>query len=213
MSAASKASPRLLGADAGIGAGGIDQGQDRQLEPVGQLHQPPGLAVALGPGHAEIVPHAGFRRSPLLGAEDHRGEAAEAADAADHGAVFGEGAIAGKRGELFDQLGDHLGGMRPLRMARHQHLLPGAELLISGANLTLDLALELADLFCDDVGAVIAEMLQLLDLALELGDRLFEIEELPRHRPLARARRIMSDLATMTCAWRIEARSMRRPSS
>ena len=45
----------LFGADAGIGAGRIDQRQHRQSEFVGQIHQPDRLAIALGPRHAEIV--------------------------------------------------------------------------------------------------------------------------------------------------------------
>ena len=39
-----------------IGAGGVDEGQDRQFEAVGEFHQAHRLAVALGPRHAEIVP-------------------------------------------------------------------------------------------------------------------------------------------------------------
>src|SRR5690606_27057720 len=46
-----------LGIDAGIGARRVDQGQDREAEPVGQLHQADRLAVALRPRHAEIMPH------------------------------------------------------------------------------------------------------------------------------------------------------------
>ncbi len=45
----------LLGLDAGKGAGRVDQGDHRQAETVGQVHQPDRLAIAFGPGHAEIV--------------------------------------------------------------------------------------------------------------------------------------------------------------
>ena len=47
-----------------IGAGGVDQSNDRQAEPVGEAHQALRLAVALGPGHAEIVDDARCRSFP-----------------------------------------------------------------------------------------------------------------------------------------------------
>ena len=50
----------LLGADAGIGAGRVDEGEHRQPELLGQLHQAQRLAVALGPRHAEVAQ----RRAP-----------------------------------------------------------------------------------------------------------------------------------------------------
>ena len=45
----------LLGADARIRAGRIDEGEQRQTELLGQLHQPQRLAIALGPRHAEVA--------------------------------------------------------------------------------------------------------------------------------------------------------------
>ncbi len=53
----------FLGADAGIGAGGIDQRQHRNVEAVGHFHQPHGLAIAFRPRHAEIVLQAALRWS------------------------------------------------------------------------------------------------------------------------------------------------------
>ena len=50
--------------------------------------------------------------------------AAEAAKAAEQGLVLAEFAVAGERGEFGDQATDEIGEMRPLRMARHQRLLP-----------------------------------------------------------------------------------------
>src|SRR5262249_3970729 len=139
------------------------------------------LAVTLGPRHAEVVAYARFGGGALLGADDDRGIAAEAADAADHGAVLGEGAVARERGEVLDQLGDRLDRMRALGMAGDQHLLPRRQLLIGLAQLALDLGLQLRHFLGDVERAVVREMLQLLDLALELGDRLLEIQELPGH--------------------------------
>ena len=50
----------LLGVDAGKGAGGVDQRNDRQAEAVGEFHQPRRLAIAFGARHAEIVTAGGF---------------------------------------------------------------------------------------------------------------------------------------------------------
>ena len=67
----------LLRADAGIGAGGIDQGDDRQLEALGQVHQADRLAVAFRLRHAEVVLDAAFRVVALLVPDDHDRAAAE----------------------------------------------------------------------------------------------------------------------------------------
>ena len=86
-----------------------------RLEAVGQLHQAHGLAVALGPGHAEIVPDAGLGVGALLLAHHADRLAAEAAEAADDGLVLAELAVAGERRELGDQPGAVVDEMRPLR--------------------------------------------------------------------------------------------------
>src|SRR3546814_9958767 len=62
-------------------------------------------------------------------------------------------------------------------MARHLGLLPGGQLAVGLAQQPLDLALQLLDLVGDVDLAVIGEVPQLFDLAFELGDRLFEVEE------------------------------------
>src|SRR5437868_3916005 len=96
-SAASSASPSTamvsaapLGIDAGIGARRVDQRQHRQAEALGELHQAARLAIALGPRHAEIVPHTRIGVGAFLVADDHDAAATEAADAAEDGAVLGE---------------------------------------------------------------------------------------------------------------------------
>ncbi len=45
----------LLGADARIGARGVDQRDDRDVEMVGHVHEAHRLAVPFRPRHAEIV--------------------------------------------------------------------------------------------------------------------------------------------------------------
>ena len=93
----------LLGLDAGKGARGVDQRDDRQVEAVGELHQPHRLAVALGPRHAEIVLDAAVGVGALFLADDADRAAAEPAEAADDRLVLAEGAVAGERREIGDQ--------------------------------------------------------------------------------------------------------------
>src|SRR5204862_6759313 len=90
-----------------------------------------------------------------------------------------EGATACQRRESRDQPLDEIRGMRPLRMACHLHLLPGRQLGIGLAQLAINLRPEPRHFFCDvEIGAV-REMPELLDLSLELRDRLLEVEKMP----------------------------------
>ncbi len=167
----------LLGADAGIGAGGIDERDDGNFEVIGHVHKPHRLAVALRPRHAEIVPQAAVGVGALLVADDAHALAAEPAEAADDGCVFAELAVAGERHEILDQLGDIIDAMRPLRMPRHLRLLPGRQLGIEGLERLRRLDLDAADLFADGDGiAAGLERAQFLDLGLELGHGLFKVE-------------------------------------
>src|SRR6185436_21175030 len=61
----------LLGVDAGISAGGVDEGEYRQAELFGELHHAQRLAVALGLGHAEIARDLFLGVAALLVAEHH----------------------------------------------------------------------------------------------------------------------------------------------
>ena len=136
----------LLGVDAGIGAGRVDEGEDGQPEPRRQLHQAPRLAVALGARHAEVAPHVLLGAAPLLVADDHHRPPAEAPHAADDRLVVAEGAIAVQLDEVLEQAADVIERERAQRMARQQHLLPRRQL---GEDLALQLArlaLEPADL-------------------------------------------------------------------
>src|SRR5208337_3088060 len=60
----------LLGVDARKGPGGVDERDHRQVEPVGEIHQPDRLAVALRARHAEIVPDAALGVVALLLPDD-----------------------------------------------------------------------------------------------------------------------------------------------
>ncbi len=121
-----------------IGARGVNEGQDRQMEAAGQFDQAAGLAVALGPGHAEIMGHAGFGIVALLGPDDDDWAAVEAPQPADDGRVLAERAVARERGEVGDErpqvvqrLRPGPGGGRRASSAGRQPRIGGAELLVA----------------------------------------------------------------------------------
>ncbi len=154
------------------------------FEPVGQFHQANGLAIAFGLGHAEAVAHATRRIVALLMAEDRDRAALEAAEPAHDRLVVGKGTVARQRHEVGDEPGDVVAEMRPLEMARDQGLLPGRQLGIGLPGQLLDLGLQLRH-FLGDVDLVaLGEMLQLGNLAFELGDRFFKVEEGGHEVPL-----------------------------
>jgi hypothetical protein len=165
-----------FGVDAGIGARGVDQGDHRYAEAVGELHQALRLAVALGPGHAEIVLDAGVGIVALLLAEHDHAAALEAAHAAHDRGVFAEGAVTGQRHVVGDQPVDVALGMRAFRMPRNLHALPRRQLGIGRAKLPLHLVLEAHHLLGDVDIARVGQVPELGDLAFELRDRLLEVE-------------------------------------
>ena len=166
----------LLGPNTGMGAGRVDQRQHRHLEALRQSQQPRRLAVALGVGHAEVVRDPALGICALLLADDHGGVAAEAPQPADDGTIFAEGAVAGERQEVGDEARDVVGAVGPELMAGDLCLLPGSEAAVGLPEQAIDLALEARDLVEHVDAAVIAEMAKLLELALDLRDRLFKIE-------------------------------------
>ena len=84
----------LFGVDAGIGAGGVEEGDDGAAELGAELHAAQRLAIAFGLGHAEVAEELLFGIAALFLADDHDGLAFEGAEAADDGRVFAKGAVA-----------------------------------------------------------------------------------------------------------------------
>ena len=125
---------------------------------------------------------AGFGVGAFFGAEDDDGAAAEAAEAADDGGVVGEGAIAGERGEIGDQALDVELGLGALGVSGDLGFLPGGELGVGGAELTVGLFRQFGD-FLGDVDAIgFGHFPKLFDFAFELGNRFFEFEEVAHER-------------------------------
>ena len=171
----------LLGADARIGAGGVDEGQDRQPEALRHLHQPQGLAVALGARHAEVAVDLLLGVAPLLVADDHHRAAVHARQAADDGRVVGKGAVAVQFVELVEQAPRIVQQVGPLGVARELRDLPGGEAGEDRLGQRPALLLQPLDLLLDVDLVVVPDQPQLFDLRLELGDGLFEIEKVQIH--------------------------------
>src|SRR2546426_8243398 len=172
----------LLGVDPRVGAGRVDEGEHRERELLGQLHQAQRLAVALGLGHAEVAQDLLLGIAALLVADDHAGRVAEARQAADDRGVVGEGAVAVQLLEMREQHLHIIQRVRPLRMARHLRHLPGRQLAVDVLGKRLAALGEPLDLLRDVDRGVVRHVAQLLDALLELGDRLLEFEERGLHR-------------------------------
>ena len=101
--------------------------------------------------------------------------AAKAAEAAHQRRVLAEFAIACERREFGDQRIDEIGEMRALRMARYQRLLPRRQIGVEIVQCLRRLLLDPRNLFAD-VAAGCRQRAQFIDLGVEFGDGLFEIE-------------------------------------
>ena len=196
----------LLRPHAGVGAGRVDQRQHRHLETLREPQQPRCLAVALRVGHAEVVRDPALGIGAFLLADDHGGVAAEAPQPADDCTVLAEDAVARERQEVGDEAQNVIGAVRPQLVAGDLRLLPGGEAAVGLPEQAVDLAFEARNLVEHVDAAVVAEMAKLLELALDLRDRLLKIEvtghrvarsscaNIPRDAPTIRTsgRRVMS---------------------
>src|ERR1019366_2740020 len=137
----------LLGADAWIGAFGIDQADDRQLELGGQLHLVESLAIALWMSaavHALILLLGG---APFLLANQHDAMIADACEAGADGPVVADGAVAVKFDEFVENHADVIERLRAGGMTRNENRVPGAEVMINLARQADDFPADTANLF------------------------------------------------------------------
>ena len=97
--------------------------------------------------------------------------------AADDGVVVTEGAVTSQRRELVEQALHVVEEVRPARMARDLDLLPGRQLGVGVADEGVGAILEPDDLRLDLHRRVfLGELLQLNDLAFDLGNRTLEFQ-------------------------------------
>ncbi len=105
-------------------------------------------------------------------ADDHHRLAVEAGHAGNDGLVVGIGTITVQFFEIGKDGVDVVLGIGALRMARQLRDLPGIEVGEDGLGQALALGLQTRDLFADVDLGIVADVAQLLDLGLKLGDRL-----------------------------------------
>src|ERR1019366_1723044 len=99
--------------------------------------------------------------------------------------VLAELAVAGDRGEFLEQRRGIIAGVRAVGMARDLGLLPRRQFGVDFPERLLRLDLELGDLIADGHAlALLAQRAQLLDLALQVRDRFFEIEVASHSAPI-----------------------------
>ena len=169
--------PPLLGADSRIGTWRVDEGNDGDVEPVGELHQANRLPIALGLGHAKIVPDPTVGAATLFVSDHHHRPAAKTAQPPSNCRVVAVRPITGQRRKALDQPGDVVGEVRPVGMARHLSLLPGRQVRVRLNEQSAGLGLQ-PDHFIADIGvARFGKAAQLPDLAFQFSDGLFKIEK------------------------------------
>ena len=117
----------LLGLQAGVGAGGIDEGEDGAAELLRLAHEPQGLAVALRTGHAEVALEVFLQRLALAGADDGDGPSVVEGHAAQNGGVLSGQAVTPLLEKVGEQRADEVGDVGPLGMAGNGHPLGGGE--------------------------------------------------------------------------------------
>lgn len=115
------------GLEAGVGAGGVHEGDDGPAELLGRAHDALGLAVALGARHAEVAGDALLDRGALAVADHRDGPAVEPGDAAHDARVVGLGPVAALLEEVAEQRVHELRDARAPRLARQGHALGRGE--------------------------------------------------------------------------------------
>ena len=166
----------FFGTDAGEGAGGIDEGDDREAERVGHLHQAKGLAVAFRIRAAEVAAEVFLGVAAFLLAEDHDRTAFEESGATDDGLVVHVQAVAMQLLEVVEQHADVVQGVGATGVAGQLDALPGVQVAVDLAAGLLHLDLEGLDLLGDVHPGGLGRGPEGVDLVLELPEGLFEFE-------------------------------------
>src|ERR1051325_6385426 len=106
----------LFGAEAGVGARRVDQGDHGRAEFRRQPHEPHRLAVALRMRHPEVAIQVFLGVAALLMSDDHDGDAVEPRPAADDGGVVAVQAVAVQLHEIGEYGVDVVERIGPARM-------------------------------------------------------------------------------------------------
>ena len=165
----------LFRANARIGAGGVNKGDDRQLELFRHLHKTERLAVAFRIWHAEIAVDLLLGIAPLLVADNHDRLAFEAGEAANYGVIIAKVPVAMK----FDKLGEHeidiVLGKGTVDMTGYLCGLPAGEVGKDIRPHLLHTPFKGGHISAD-VQAASCQRSKFLDFLFQLDDRLFKFK-------------------------------------
>ncbi len=150
----------------------------RRAELGGELHQPERLAVALGMRHAEVALEVLLGVAAVLMADDHHRLAVEPRPAADDRRVVHVEAVAVQLDEVGEDGAEVVERVRPAGVAGDHDPLQGREVAVDVRPQRLELALEALELAVDVDLPFGADPLQLLDLPLQLEQRLLELQRI-----------------------------------
>src|SRR5262249_52260123 len=164
----------LFGAEAGIGAGRVDEGHDGFAELRPELHQAEGLAIPFGVRHPEVARDVMAGVAALLMPDHPHRRSLEAREAAHDGLVVAVDAVAVELHEVLEEQADEIEGVRPLRVAGDLRSLPRGEAPVDLLLEAAETLLELADLVARRLwvrrGAKLAQAL------FDLDERTFELK-------------------------------------
>ena len=159
----------LFGADAGISAGRVNEGEDGAAEFLRQLHEAQGLSITFRLRHAEVAQEFLLGVAPFLVADDHHGLALKPCQSAHQCWIIAKAPIAMELGEIGEEILNVVERVGPLRVAGQEDALPrvvGARGHMPAQRFELDL--QPLDLFAR--GVRLGDSFELLDLALEVLD-------------------------------------------
>src|SRR5229473_4129038 len=178
----------LLGAEPGIRAGRVHQGDDGRTELLGQMHEAQRLAITLGVGHPEVAVQILLGVAALLVPDHHDAHAVEPRPAAHQGGIVAEQPVAVQLDEVREHSAQVVERVRSLGVAGHLDALHRRQVLVDlGAQLGEPL-LERSELLGDVHRRLARDALQLLDLALQLEQRTLEVQRSGRHGQVVRTR-------------------------
>ncbi len=164
----------LLGADARVGAFRVDQRHDRKAELLGEAHLRKRLAVALRMGAAEVAADLLRGGAPAAMPDHEHLVRADAAETGHDRRVVRERPIAVQLDEVAAHEIDQVGALRPHRMPRDLHGLPGRERLVGLDEEAVARLPKLADLASER--SCVGTSLDRGDLPLDLENGRFEVE-------------------------------------
>ena len=162
----------FLGAFSGKGAGGVDQGDNRQAKTVGQIHQTNGFAIAFRPRHTKIASNAGLGIVAFFMANNHNRTVSQTSQPAHDGMIVSKISIPGQRSVFLEQLLNIVFTVGPIWMACHLTFAPRGELRIKLIEHSMRFLVERLGLgFNVHILIVTAHRAQLFSLAFDFRQR------------------------------------------